>query len=92
MKSLKCQNGYEIIEKDNRIIIKFPKGKFDLVQESVHQAFRGVYKWNWQIEDHHEAKMTEFDEIMRTARMMAHSDDTPQEKLAEEYVKRFGGL
>ena len=81
-----------IYAKDDKIIIAIDRKKLDNIQESVHQAFRGVFKGAWETFEHHYEKIEEFDEVMKLARELNHIYDTYDQQQAHNAYKRWGGL
>ena len=83
-------DGYDIAYKEGRIIITFPKAKFDFIRISLYEAFKAVFKRNWEIFDEHYAAVDEFNRVLEAAQKEVNIFDVlPYKELSKEYLKKY---
>ena len=65
---------------DGRISITFPKDKFLYIHNSIYEAFKGVFKGNWNIGNEEMGIISTFDSVLERARKLINDNGAKELK------------
>ena len=91
MTDIVSKDEYVVTCIDGHVIVKFPKDKFNYIRLSLFEAFKGIFKGNWQIFDEHYAAVDEFYQVMELADKLIEKNAKPYAELEKEYLEKYGG-